>query len=187
MKEKKVFVEAPLVWIDLEMTGLDINKEVILEIALILTDAQLNEIARGPELVISQPSEILERMDPWCVNTHTASGLVDKVKQSSTSVQEAEDQVLAFLKQHCIAGQSPLCGNSIGQDKLFLSKFMPRIMDFLHYRIIDVSTIKELVQRWYPNNEHKKFAKGNTHRALDDIVESIEELRWYRRYFFVKE
>ena len=183
--EKKVFTDAPLVWIDLEMTGLDASKDVILEIAVILTDSNLNEIAQGPNLVVTQPQHALDGMNEICTQMHTKSNLVADVINATTTVQSAQEQVVAFLKQHCKPGESPLCGNSVWQDKIFLARYMPDVMDFLHYRIIDVSTIKQLVQRWYPDSEHKKYAKKEAHRALGDIYESIEELKWYREHFFV--
>lgn len=183
--EKKIFTEAPLVWIDLEMTGLDIARDVILEIAVVLTDSQLSEIARGPNLVISHPQHVLDDMDETCTAMHTKSGLTTDVINSTVSLKSAQEQVIKFLKEHCRSGQSPLCGNSVWQDKIFLTRYMPNIINFLHYRIIDVSTIKQLVQCWYPASEYKKFQKKEGHRALDDIYESIDELRWYRQHFFV--
>ncbi|HJM68695.1 MAG TPA: oligoribonuclease [Candidatus Babeliales bacterium] len=185
MLEKKVFTEAPLVWIDLEMTGLDATKDVIIEIAVVLTDSQLSEIARGPHLVVSQPQHVLDNMNEVCTTMHTKSGLTTDVINSTTTLQSAQEQVVTFLKEYCQPGQSPLCGNSVWQDKIFLAAYMPDVSNFLHYRIIDVSTIKQLVQRWYPENEAKKFQKKEVHRALDDIYESIDELKWYRQHFFV--
>lgn len=172
------------IWIDLEMTGLVPETDVILEIASIVTDGQLNVIAQGPEIVISQPELVLNGMDKWCTAVHTKSGLCEKVRKSDTSVQEAEQQTLAFLREHCNEGRSPLAGNSVWMDRVFIMRYMPRLYNFLHYRTIDVSTIKELCKAWYGNSEATKFKKQNAHRALDDILESIEELKYYRGLMF---
>lgn len=172
-----------LVWIDLEMTGLDPERDRIIEIATIVTDAQLKVIAEGPVLAIHQPDSQLALMDEWCVKTHGATGLTDRVKQSQCSEADAEAQTLAFLKTHLAAGASPLCGNSIGQDRRFLVRYMPTLEAFFHYRNLDVSTIKELARRWYPE-VLAGFDKKGTHLALDDIRESIEELRYYREKVF---
>jgi len=173
----------PLVWIDMEMSGLDPKKCHILEIATIVTDGDLNVIAEGPELVVHQPDAVLDAMDKWCTDHHGASGLTQAVKDSKVSVEEAEAQTLAFLKQHCAAGKSPLCGNSVWQDRRFIIDYMPELDQFLHYRIVDVSSIKELGRRWYPNMTSPR--KRESHRALDDILESIAELRHYRNTLFV--
>ncbi len=172
----------PLVWVDLEMSGLDPESCQILEIAAIITDGELNVIAEGPDLVIHQPDAVLEAMDEWCTRQHGQSGLTAAVKASPVSLQEAEAQVLALLKAHCPAGKSPLCGNSIGHDRRFLIRYMPALAGYISYRNIDVSSIKELVRRWYP--QVSAPPKRETHRALDDIRESIAELRFYRQNVF---
>ena len=174
---------APLVWIDLEMSGLDPKTCQILEIATLITDADLNIVATGPELIVHQPDSVLDAMDAWCTEHHGASGLTTAVKASTVSLAEAEAQTLAFLKTHTTEGASPLCGNSIWQDRRFLIAGMPAIDSFLHYRLIDVSTIKELARRWYPGL--RAPAKQESHRALDDIRESIAELRFYRERLFM--
>ena len=175
---------APLVWMDLEMSGLDAQKERILEIAVLVTDANLEVIAEGPELVVHQPEEVLAAMDPWNREHHTESGLAERVRASTVSELEAEARVLAFIEAHCQKGASPLCGNSIGQDRRFLARYMPRIDAYLHYRNIDVTTVKELARRWHPELFEKRPNKKGLHRALEDIRESIEELRWYRENVF---
>ncbi len=179
--------EKKFVWIDLEMTGLDLEKDLILEIATIVTDGQLNIIAQGPEIVISQPESALLAMDKWCTAVHGKSGLTDKVKASDTSIQQAEQQTLAFLRDHCEEGKAPLAGNSVWMDRVFMMKYMPRLYNYLHYRTIDVSTIKELAKNWYADQDQFRFKKNNTHRALDDIIESIEELKFYRKLLFKSE
>lgn len=173
-----------LVWIDLEMTGLDASCNQILEIASIVTDSNLNIIAEGPELVIHCPESKLEKMDDWNQTHHKASGLWQRAVSSKITVKQAEEQTLEFIKQYCSPQKNPLCGNSIGQDKLFLLSEMPKITDFLHYRVIDVSSIKELVTRWYPSGS-TAFIKKGEHRALADIKESIEELKHYRDKYFL--
>ena len=172
-----------LVWMDLEMTGLDPEVERILEIATIITDSSLNVIAEGPALYVSQPQSLLDAMDEWNTSHHTASGLVARVQAEGISEAEAEQQTLAFIQQYVELGRSPLCGNSISQDRRFLVKYMPRLETHLHYRNIDVSTIKELAVRWRPD-VHKAVKKQGTHRAVDDIRESIDELQIYRAQFF---
>lgn len=172
-----------LVWIDLEMSGLELEECRILEIATIVTDSQLEVIAEGPELVIHQPDEVLDAMDEWNTTHHGASGLTKAVKESSISIADAEAQTLAFIKEHCNQLEAPLCGNSVWQDRRFLGRYMSELEAYLHYRIIDVSSIKEVVRRWYPT-EVRPPDKGQSHRALDDIRESIEELRYYRRAVF---
>lgn len=169
----------------MEMTGLDPEKEGIIEMALIVTDGQLNVIAEGPNLVIHQPARLLNSMDAWNKKQHGGSGLTEAVRKSRVTVKAAEKKALEFLKQHCVEGKSPLCGNSVHHDRRFMAKYMPHLNRFLHYRIIDVSTIKELAGRWYPASKLKKLPdKQGTHRALDDIRESIEELRILRKVFF---
>jgi len=175
-----------LIWLDLEMTGLDSNKDVILEIATVITDSQLQIIAQGPDLIINQPNEKLEAMHPEVKEIHAKFGLIDEVKKSTITIEQAEKETLSFFKEHCDQNTALLAGNSIWQDKYFLMRYMPRLVDFCFYRILDVSAIKEVVNRWYPKNPHVKFKKKETHRALNDALESIEELRHYRRYFFVR-
>jgi oligoribonuclease len=172
------------VWIDCEMTGLDPSNDVLLEIATIITDAELNEIAQGPDIVIHQSQDLLARMHPEVKRIHTASGLTDKVAQSTVSAQEAEEMTLACIQQHCSGFQTHLAGNSIWQDAQFLRRYMPRIMQQMHYRMLDVSSLKLLVQAWYSHDPHAQVHKKKTHRALDDIRESIAELQQYRTYFF---
>jgi len=169
---------------DLEMTGLDPEKERVIEIAVLVTNSQLEVVAEGPELILHQEDDLLDEMDDWNTEHHTESGLVDAVRASLVDETQASQQILEFLGQHCIAGNSPLAGNSIHQDKRFLQKYFPQVDAFLHYRIIDVSTIKELVRRWYPEPYASRPAKKGSHRALDDIRESIEELRYYRQIAF---
>ena len=170
-----------LVWIDLEMTGLDYHNDVILEIATIITDTELNIVATGPDLVIHQPEQALNRMDTWCVETHSKSGLLEKVRSSSLTVAQAEEQTLQFLQQFCEKQTAPLCGNTVWFDKLFLKKDMPAIVDFLHYRVVDVTAFKIMLSAW--SGKNVSFKKKNNHRALDDIKESIEELQFYRTNF----
>jgi oligoribonuclease len=172
-----------LVWIDLEMTGLDPEKERIIEMATIITDSELNTVAEGPVIAINQPDSLLDAMDEWCTKTHGASGLTQRVKESNVIEAEAEQITLEFLKEHLSAGESPLCGNSIGQDRRFLVKYMPELEGFFHYRNLDVSTIKELARRWRPDVLNGVKKKGS-HLALDDIRDSINELRHYRETFF---
>ena len=173
----------PLVWIDLEMSGLDPNTCHILEIATLVTDGDLRVIAEGPELVVHQPDEVLDEMDDWCTEHHAGSGLSAAVRASTVSLADAEAQTVAFLAEHAAPGLSPLCGNSVGHDRRFIIEYMPRLDSFLHYRIIDVSTIKELSKRWSPDLAAPP--KMESHRALDDIRESIAELHFYREHLFV--
>ncbi len=171
-----------LVWIDMEMTGLNPDTDQILEIATIVTDSDLNVIAEGPVIAVHQPDEVLDAMDDWCTKTHGESGLTDRVKRSTISLAEAERQTLEFLEKYVQKGESPLCGNSVGQDRRFMYRYMPELESFLHYRIIDVSTLKELAKRWNPDALNG-FTKAGTHKALDDIRESIAELAHYRKTF----
>jgi len=174
-----------LVWLDMEMTGLDPERERIIEIATILTDGQLEEIAVGPELVIHQPDEILDAMDDWNKSHHGASGLTERVRASTISAADAEARTLAFLAEHIAAKDRPvLAGNSIHQDRRFIRRYMPQLEKRLHYRMVDVSTIKELARRWYPDAVAGAPAKAGGHRALADIRESIAELDYYRRTVF---
>lgn len=182
--EKSEKVVGNLVWIDLEMTGLQVETDVILEIASVITDGDLNVIAQGPSFIINQPDEKLAGMDKWCTDHHGKSGLTKAVKESTVSLAYAYEQTLLFIQQHCPPRTGILSGNSIGQDRLFLAKYMPSIVEYLHYRIIDVSTIKELVIRWYKEDKNNLYKKADTHRALNDVLESIAELKHYRTYFF---
>ncbi len=172
-----------LIWIDLEMTGLDPNKEKIIEIATIVTDKDLNILAEGPMMAVNQPKSLLDAMDPWCVEHHGKSGLTQRVIDSQVTDAEAEQATIEFLKQWIEPGQSPMCGNSIGQDRRFLVRYMPKLHDYFHYRNIDVSTLKELAKRWKPQIL-AGFSKQNKHLALDDIRESIQELDYYRTHLF---
>ncbi|AFZ83722.1 oligoribonuclease [Candidatus Kinetoplastibacterium blastocrithidii TCC012E] len=172
-----------LVWLDMEMSGLDPLKDKILEVAVVITDENLDEIIEGPVIVIHQTNEILESMDKWNKSVHSKSGLVDKVLSSEISEKEAEDNILLFLENYINSGVSPLCGNTISQDRRFMNIYMSRLEKFFHYRNIDVSSIKELAKRWSPN-AYKNFSKNSKHQALSDIYDSINELRYYRKYFF---
>ena len=171
-----------LIWIDLEMTGLDPDNDLIIEIATIITDKNLNILAEGPVFVIHQPDSAIAAMDEWNQKHHGQSGLIDRVKTSTVDDAEAERQTLEFLEQWVPANKSPICGNSICQDRRFLHRFMPKLEDYFHYRNLDVSTLKELAARWAPDLL-KGLEKKSTHIALDDIIESIEEMRYYREHF----
>lgn len=175
-----------LFWLDLEMTGLEPEKDVILEIASVITDNQLDFVAEGPSLVIHQPTDILEAMDDWNQKHHRASGLYDEVQTSKTTLQDAYSQTLSFAQKYCKPHTVPLCGNSVYNDRAFLRRFMPELDRIFHYRLIDVSTVKELARRWYPENPHIYFKKDSNHRALQDVYHSIEELKHYRKYFFIR-
>lgn len=172
-----------LVWIDLEMTGLDITKESIIEIATVITDGELNILATGPNLAVTVSEELLTGMDEWNTSHHHASGLVERIRTQGVSCSNAELQTLEFLKKWIPEGVAPLCGNSIWNDKKFMEKEMPLLVDYLHYRMIDVSTVKELARRWYP--EAGRYEKKGAHLALDDILESIEELRYFQEKIFI--
>ncbi len=174
--------EENLVWIDLEMSGLDPEHNTIIEIATIVTDKNLNIIEKGPNLAIKQSLKLLESMDEWNTTHHTASGLWDKVLNDSVSMEEADKATLDFIKKWTTEGKNPLCGNSIGQDRRFLYKYMPQISEHLHYRNIDVTSIKEIAKRWYP--ELPAFNKLEKHQALDDIIESIDELKYFQEHIF---
>lgn len=171
-----------LIWIDLEMTGLDPEKDVIIEMATIITDSELNILAEGPVLAVHQSDEALAGMDEWNTRTHGDSGLVKRVRESRISQAEAEAQTIAFLEQWVPKGQSPICGNSIGQDRRFLYRYMPDLEAYFHYRYLDVSTLKILAERWAPKLK-EGFLKKASHQALDDIRESIAELQYYRENF----
>lgn len=172
-----------LVWMDMEMTGLDPESDVIIEMATIITDAQLNDVAVGPWFAIRQPESKLAAMDEWNTTHHGASGLLERVRTVGVSPAEAEAVTLAFLERHVERGQAPLCGNTIWQDRRFLARYMPTLEAFLHYRMIDVSSVKELARRWRPDLLNG-FTKQNQHLALADIRESIAELAYYRTHFF---
>jgi oligoribonuclease len=171
-----------LIWIDLEMTGLDPETNVILEIATVITDSKLAIVAEGPNIAIHYPEEAIQSMEKWSMTHHTESGLLDNVRKSSYDCKKAEQTILTFLAKHCKPEESPLCGNSVWQDRRFLIKYMPDLEAFLHYRNIDISSIKELAKRWYP--AIPSFQKKKAHLALDDIIESINELKFYRKTIF---
>jgi oligoribonuclease len=168
-----------LIWIDMEMSGLNPETDRVLEIAIVITDAQLNVVAEAATLVVHQPDTVLEAMDNWNQSTHKKSGLIDRVKASTFSEAEVEAQMIAFLEQHVPSGASPICGNSVHQDRRFLVRYLPKLDAYFHYRLIDVSTLKELARRWKPE-VLTGMVKHGKHEALADIHESIEELRYYR-------
>jgi len=171
-----------LIWIDMEMSGLSPDTDRVLELAIVITDSQLNVIAEGPVKVVHQPDEVFERMDSWNKSTHKKSGLIDRVKAATQSETQVEAELIAFLVQHLPANTSPMCGNSICQDRRFLARNMPKLEAFFHYRNLDVSTLKELAKRWKPGIM-AGFAKHGKHEALADIHESIEELKYYKEKF----
>lgn len=173
-----------LVWLDMEMSGLNPEKERILEIAMVVTNGDLEIVAEGPVLVIHQEDAVLDGMDAWNKGTHGRSGLITKVKESTLSEEAAEKLCLEFLGKHVKSGVSPMCGNTIHQDRRFMARYMPKLEAYFHYRNIDVSTVKELCRRWQPEIA-KSFTKQQAHTALADILESIEELRHYREKFFI--
>ena len=172
-----------LIWIDLEMTGLNTVSDQIIEIATIVTDVHLNEVAIGPALAIRQPQDVMDGMDEWNTRHHGESGLTERVLVSSLSIQEAEKQTIDFLEKHVNCGASPMCGNSICQDRRFLARQMPLLETFFHYRNLDVSSVKEMVTRWY--SEKPMFEKQSEHLAMQDIRDSIDELKFYREHFFI--
>ena len=172
-----------LVWMDLETTGIDDRSCSILEIATIITDKDLNLVEEGPDLVIHQPNSVLRKMDQWCIDQHGGSGLTESSRKSEVSLGDAAAQTLNFVRKHCLRGKAPLCGNSIGFDRRFIMHHMPKLNDYLDFRNVDVSSIKELVQRWYPGVVDQVNKKA-THRSLDDIRESIDEMRFYRKHVF---
>ncbi len=171
-----------LIWIDLEMTGLDTENDQIIEIATIVTDSELNVLTEGPELAIFQPEEVLAAMDEWNTRQHGASGLVERITNSDCSTSQAEEETLTFLREWVAPGASPMCGNSICQDRRFMARLMPALEAFFHYRNLDVSTLKELARRWSPEMA-EGFEKKGSHLAMDDIRESIAELAYYREHF----
>lgn len=177
------YSEDNLIWIDLEMTGLEPDSDTIIEIATIVTDKDLNVLGKGPNLAIHQEKSVMDAMDEWCTKHHGQSGLTERVLNSTISMAEAEAQTIAFLEQYVPAGKSPICGNSVGQDRRFLYRYMPKLEAYFHYRYLDVSTIKELAKRWKPE-ALEGFDKKGAHLALDDIIESIEELKHYRKTMF---
>ncbi len=174
--------ENHLVWLDMEMTGLDPERERIIEVAVVVTDANLEVVAEGPVLVVHQSNELLDAMDNWNQATHSKSGLIEKVKASTLTEAAAEAQLLEFLRQYVPAGKSPLCGNTISQDRRFMERYMPELEAFFHYRNLDVSTLKELARRWRPEI-YRGFVKQSKHEALADVYESIDELKYYREHF----
>lgn len=171
-----------LIWIDLEMTGLDTQNDHIIEIATIVTDGDLNVLAEGPMLAIHQPKDVMDGMDDWNTRQHGQSGLTERVLKTDYTVERAEQETLAFLKQYVPKGKSPMCGNSICQDRRFMARLMPELEDFFMYRNLDVSTLKELASRWAPET-YKGFSKNSSHLALDDVKDSIAELKYYREHF----
>lgn len=172
-----------LIWLDLEMTGLEPETDVILEIASVITDSQLNILAKGPVFAIHQSDEVLNNMNPWCIEHHGQSGLTQRCRESAVDLQQATIETIKFVEQYVPKGKSPMCGNSIGQDRRFINKYMPDFEDYFHYRNLDVSTVKELARRWKPE-VLDKVVKTGAHLALDDILESIEELKVYQQHFF---
>ena len=171
-----------LIWLDMEMTGLSPDSDRIIELAVVVTDADLNVSAESPVIVVHQANEILDGMDAWNKGTHGRSGLIEKVKSSTTDEAQATSQMLTFLKQHVPEGKSPMCGNSICQDRRFMARYMPELEKYFHYRNLDVSTFKELARRWKPT-VYSGFKKVSKHEALADIYESIDELKYYREHF----
>lgn len=174
--------DSNLIWIDLEMTGLDTQKDTIIEIATVVTDAQLNILAEGPVIAIHQPDDVLAGMDKWNTKQHGKSGLTQRVRDSQYSVRMAELETLKFLRRWVPAGKSPMCGNSICQDRRFMAREMPKLEKYFHYRNLDVSTLKELAKRWAPKL-YEGFNKDSSHLALDDIKDSINEMLYYRKHF----
>lgn len=179
---KPVQNEFNLVWVDMEMTGLEPDTDRIIEVAVVVTDMHLNVLAEGPVFAIHQSDETLDKMDAWNKGTHGRSGLIDRVKASTVMEAQAEEELIAFMKQWVPKGKAPMCGNTIGQDRRFMVRYMPKLEAFFHYRNIDVSTLKELCKRWKPEIV-AGFKKHQKHTALADIIESIEELKYYREHF----
>ncbi len=181
-QSKGVPNEYRLIWVDMEMTGLDPEKERIIELAAVVTESDLTVVAESPVFVVHQSDEILDAMDKWNQSTHGKSGLIQKVKSSTLSEEQAQKQMIEFLSQYVPPGKSPLCGNTVSQDRRFMFRYMPQLEQFFHYRTIDVSTLKELARRWRPALL-KGFEKKSKHEALADIYESIDEMRYYREHF----
>jgi oligoribonuclease len=181
--EKIEIMSKYLIWIDMEMSGLNVEKDSILEIAVVVTDNQLNIIDTLNSIAINQPESVLSNMDAWNKSAHSKSGLIERVQNSTITVLDAQTQILNFIKQYVSKKTTPLCGNTVYQDRKFIIKYMPQLEEFLHYRLIDVSTIKELAKRWY--SDFPAFEKHNKHEALADIIESIEELKHYRQYLML--
>jgi len=171
-----------LIWVDLEMTGLDTDNDYIIEVATIITDSQLNFLAEGPAIAIHQDDSVLQTMDEWNTKQHTKSGLINRVQTSKNTTADAERMTLEFVEKFLKPNSSPICGNSICQDRRFMHRLMPQLEQFFHYRNLDVSAIKEVIERWYPDG--KQFDKESSHLAMDDIRESIDELRFYRENYF---
>jgi oligoribonuclease len=171
-----------LIWVDMEMSGLNPDTDKVLEVAIVVTDTHLNTLGEGPVMVVHQPDTVLDAMDSWNKSAHAKSGLVDRVKASSFSEADVESRMVAFLQQFVPSGVSPMCGNSVHQDRRFMVSYLPRLEAYFHYRNLDVSTLKELVKRWKPDLA-AGFAKHGKHEALADIYESIEELKYYREHF----
>jgi oligoribonuclease len=173
-----------LIWVDMEMSGLDPTIERVLEVAIVITDTQLNTVAEGPVIVVHQPAAVLDAMDAWNKSTHAKSGLIERVKASRLTEADADAQLVEFLKQHVPAGVSPLCGNSVHQDRRFMVKYLPAFEAYFHYRNLDVSTLKELMRRWKPELA-AGMTKHGRHEALADVYESIDELKYYREHFLI--
>lgn len=181
---KAEYLDKAIVWIDLEMTGLDVESHTILEIACLVSDGKLNKVVEGPSLVIHHPEEVLAAMNEWCVENHGKSGLTQRARESTVSIEEAEDKVLHFIQQYAPPVQAPLAGNSVHADLAFLKRYMPKVASYLHYRIIDVSTVQELAMRWNLKTAKKAPKKVMRHTALSDIYESLEQLRFYKDAIF---
>lgn len=174
-----------LVWLDLEMTGLDSATDVILEIACVITNGNLEIIAEGPSFIIHQPEEKLAAMGKWCQDHHGRTGLTDAVRQSTITLEHAYEEILQFIQTYCSAHTGVLAGNSVWKDRNFLQHYMPEVIAYLHYRIIDVSSLKEMIKRWYPDHKKNEYHKNDRHRALSDVYESIAELKHFRMNFFI--
>ncbi|MBW2377642.1 MAG: oligoribonuclease [Deltaproteobacteria bacterium] len=174
-----------IVWMDMEMSGLEPETDRILEVAVLVTDGELEVVAEGPNLVVHQADEVLEAMDEWNTTHHGQSGLTKRVRESTIDEDQASAALLAFLAEHTQKKQAPLAGNSIHQDRRFVARYLPEVEDWLHYRNVDVSTVKELAKRWYPKQYSGRPAKKGSHRAMDDVLESIEELKYYRKALFL--